>query len=85
MTSDDLTKEQIEQLLKSINPTVGFLGRLERRMEKTQWANNDPVYVATRAARDALQSLSMTLHYLTCEGTKAPASLDAMAKMPPTK
>ena len=46
MSSDELTKDQIEQLLKSINPTVGFLGRLERRMEKTQWKNDDPVHEA---------------------------------------
>jgi hypothetical protein len=75
-----LTKVQLQQLHDAIAPTVGYLGRLERRMEKTQWKHDDPLYVAVREARDVLYALSMHIHYLAC-GVKSPKRLGAKMRV----
>jgi len=76
MSSDDLTKDQAQKLHESIRPSVNFLYRLERRMEKARFKNDDPFYVAVRKAYDALHALSMKLHYMTCDGVGRPRKDD---------
>ena len=79
MTSDDLTKSQAKQLRATLAPMLNFLYRLERRMEK-KFKGNDPLYRDVQRAYDAMQALSMSLHYLKCDGTGSPTSFGAKMK-----
>jgi hypothetical protein len=68
MNQDDISKEQAEQLIKTVGPMVNFLYRLERRMEKKQFPVDDSLFVAVRHAYDEVHKLWIKLHYMTSEG-----------------
>ena len=77
MDSLKLRPWQARKIAATLQPTVGYLSRLQRRMELTGFPPDDPLYVATVRARRAAQSLLVDLHYLSCEsgvGRKAPES-----------
>ena len=52
---------------EKLQPALGYLSRLQRRMELTGFPPDDPLYLLTRDARGTLQDLLMKLHYLSCE------------------
>jgi hypothetical protein len=55
------------KIRKALEPALGYLTRLQRRMELTGFPPNDPLYLATRTAQRALESLLIDLHYRSCE------------------
>jgi hypothetical protein len=45
-----------------------YVGRLRDRMEKRAFPKDDELYRLVVQAHDDIHRLSVTLHYLTCEG-----------------
>lgn len=68
MDSRDLTPDQARKLWEQIGPQLRYLGRLRRRMEVRGFLPNDKLRQLVEKAYDATHQLSMSLHYLSCEG-----------------
>jgi hypothetical protein len=68
MDSDDLQPWQIERIQKALQPKLEYLTRLKSRMETVGFVANDPLYRLVKDARDAVQSLYVEIHYLSCNG-----------------
>jgi hypothetical protein len=68
MNSKDFTREQAQQIRESLLPALGYLSRLKQRMDQTRFPSDDPVYRDVLKAQEAMQGLTMRLHYLTCSG-----------------
>lgn len=66
MQQGDLKDWQAKRLHEALGPTVGYLSRLQARMEKRGFPPNDPLFQLVGKARDAMQHLCMELHYLSC-------------------
>ena len=62
---------QIERIHQTIGPALGYLFRLRRRMEQTL-VPKDPLFLLVCHAYDAMHTLSVDLHYRTCEGVGRP-------------
>lgn len=62
----ELTTEQAKQVAARVHDEVGYLNRLIRRMELRNMRIDDPVYLETLAARDAVHKLWVHLHYYSC-------------------
>ena len=71
MTSNDLTREQIEALLASVRRQLSYLGKLRDRMNQRGFPPDDPLYVAATGAFNAVHALGVELHYLTCPAATA--------------
>jgi hypothetical protein len=54
------------ELSKAVGPKYGYLVRLRRRMELAHMTL-DPLYKVVSQAEDAMQTLSVLLHYRSCE------------------
>ncbi len=67
MTSDDLTRDQVQQIRDSLAPSLGYLSRLLARMEQ-EFPADDALLARVRMARNAMQDLAMALHYQGCSG-----------------
>jgi len=67
---------QIKRIHQTIGPALGYLFRLRRRMEQT-FDRRDPLFLLVCQAYDALHSLSVDLHYRSCEGVGPPPELRA--------
>jgi hypothetical protein len=67
MNSNQLRPWQARKIRKALQPALGYLARLQRRMELTGFPPNDPLYVATVKAQKALERLLIDLHYRSCE------------------
>ena len=73
MRSEDLEKWQVERVQKSITQSVRYFNALRDRVEKN-FAPSDELYIKVVKASDALHSLVVTLHYLSCShGVGKPA------------
>ena len=68
MNRNKLNPWQARKMIEKLQPALGYLSRMQRRMELTGFPPNDRLYVATVQARNSLQSLLVDLHYLSCEG-----------------
>ncbi len=66
MNSDDLTPAQAERLKAVLGRHLRFLNRLVTRMQQLQFPLDDPLWVATVAARDKAQDLLTAAHYSSC-------------------
>jgi hypothetical protein len=66
MQSDDLTKNQARALKNKLQPMLGYLNRLKRRMIRKGFPPDDPLLAATRRAEDAMHALHVETHYLAC-------------------
>jgi hypothetical protein len=66
MGQNDLTREQLERLRRTLFPTVNLLSQLERRMTRLGFLADDPLYVAVVKAQSAAQELYVSVHYLGC-------------------
>ena len=64
MDSTSLTEQQAELLRNRIGTMLGYVGRLQRRMQLLGWPSSDPLYQNVRAAEDALHDLHVRLIYL---------------------
>jgi hypothetical protein len=72
MDSNDLTKDQTEQLLARIWPMLRYLKRLRDRMERRSFPKEDKLYRLVARIHDDVHHLSVSLHYLTCNGVGRP-------------
>jgi hypothetical protein len=68
MTRDDIQPAQAAAIRKIVWPMLGYLTRLQQRMEKVGFTLNDPLYQSVKKARESVFDLSMDLHYLSCTG-----------------
>ena len=69
---DAITKAQAKALSKALYPHVNYLSRLRKRMEVVGFLPNDKLYLLVRKAHDALDELSIAVHYLSCDGVGSP-------------
>ena len=66
MQCDDLTPDQARALKNKLQPMLGYLNRLKHRMRRRGFLANDRLLAAATRAEDALHSLHVEVHYLTC-------------------
>jgi len=67
MNCSELTYEQAEKIKATLNPTLDYLNRLRRRMDKRGFPPSDPLLRAVIEAVDAMHELMVDLHYLSCD------------------
>src|SRR5262249_7692802 len=67
MDSTQLQPWQARRIRDALRPALGYLSRLQRRMELTGFPPGDPLYLATVRAQRAMQDLLVELHYLSCQ------------------
>jgi hypothetical protein len=67
MDSDELTTEQADRIHKSLFRLANYLSRVVKRMERTGFPPDDPLFKSARRAYDAVCSFCMDLHYLSCK------------------
>jgi hypothetical protein len=67
MDSSNLTMEQAAQMHKSLFRLANYLSRMVKRMERTGFPPNDPLFKSASRAYDAVCSVCMDLHYLSCK------------------
>jgi hypothetical protein len=65
--STNLTTDQAAILRQQAGDSLADLQRLRRRMARLHFPHRDPLYAATVNACNAMQHLTMTAHYLSCE------------------
>lgn len=73
MDSNDLTKDQAEQLLARVWPMLRYVKQLRDRMERRSFPKEDQLYRLVARIHDDMHQLSVTLHYLTCDGVGRPS------------
>ena len=61
-----ITREQAAKLFDQLFPHANYLIRLRERASK-KLSLEDPLYKAIAKAQDAIQSLCVEVHYLSCE------------------
>lgn len=61
----DLTADQARTVFAAIQPTLGFLNQLERRLAELGFPPNGGYVQRVEAARDALHDLTVATHYLS--------------------
>ena len=66
MRSDDLTRDQAQALKNKLQPMLGYLSRLKRRMVRRGFPPDDPLLLADCQAEDAMHALHVKVHYLSC-------------------
>jgi len=66
MTSDDLTKQQAVAINDKVRPMLNYLYRLRTRMEQQAFPQDDALMAAVCRAYDAMHTLNVHSHYLTC-------------------
>jgi hypothetical protein len=77
MDSSNLTTEQADQMHKSLFRLANYLSRVVRRMERTGFPPHDPLFKSASRAYDAVCSLCMDLHYMSCKsGVGRPPAQD---------
>ena len=75
MERDDIKKWQAAMVAKSLQPGLNYLFRLRARMEKAGFLPGDPYFVLVSAAYNAVHSLWVQTHYLSCEGAGRASNL----------
>ncbi len=70
MNSKDLTAEQLSKIAGQINLAHWYLAKLERRMEAEKFPKDDRIYQAVIKSHDAVQELSVLLHYAEWEARR---------------
>ena len=66
--SKEVTREQAKQIAASLGPMLGYLTRLQRRMDTNGFEQDDRLYRLVSNAQDALHSLWVHTHYMSCDG-----------------
>ena len=61
--SEDLTIDQAKAIRQSLQGSLSFLNRLQRRMEKAGFPAYDPLFLRVQKAYDAMHALCVDLHY----------------------
>jgi len=68
MDSHDLTPEQLHALTERLVATLGYLSRLQARMEHEGFPPRDRLFRATCEAQASMQALVCELRALSCPG-----------------
>ena len=68
MRSHDLTAEQNRALAKRVQPLLGYLTRLQMRMDAEAFPADDSLLLLVRRAQAAVEALHVELHYRSCDG-----------------
>ena len=68
MDADDLTTEQAARIREALVPSFGYLTKLCRRMEQTEFTPDDKLYRLAGEAQNAMHHLCVELHYRSCSG-----------------
>ena len=63
---DDLTAAQSRALKNKLQPMLGYLNRLVRRMNHRGFPPGDRLLTAVSRVEDAVHSLHVETHYLSC-------------------
>ena len=66
MRESDLTPEQANILRERVRGMLAYFHKLRRRMEQRRFPPNDPLWLQVDAAYQALFTLHVSLHYLSC-------------------
>jgi hypothetical protein len=67
ITARTLTRAQAEKIKDRIDPTTEYICKLCARMNKVGCPDGDSFRIALERAHDAMRSLSMELHYISCK------------------
>ena len=70
MESADLTLAQSQSMLTAVRRQLDYLDRLRRRMDATGFPPTDLLYQSTLRAFNAMQELSVRLHYVSSQRTR---------------
>lgn len=70
MDSRDLDAQQAQRIVYQLRPSVWYLHRLQKRMERRGFPGNDPLYRKVLETQDKLSQLVVELHYLSVDPTK---------------
>ena len=68
MESRDVERWQAAQIRESLQPSLRYLGRLQKRMEEVGFLPSDRLLTLVREAYNSMHHLSVELHYLSCKG-----------------
>ena len=68
MQSHDLSHEQARALKTRLQPMLGYLGRLKRRMVRRSFPPDDLLLNAAVRAENDMHALCVEVHYLSCDG-----------------
>lgn len=76
MNRHDLSKEQCQKMHDALAPTLGYLSKLQRRIDDERFPQDDALRRDVADAHAAMMKLTMQLHYLTCGnvGQRVPAN-----------
>jgi hypothetical protein len=69
MQSDDLTRDQARALKNKLQPMLGYLTRLRKRMARRGFQQDDELLQAVQKAEMAMHELHVATHYLACGDT----------------
>lgn len=83
MDSSHIRPWQARRMNEMVRPILGYLSRLQRRMEKRRFPPGDPLYKLVCTAYDAIHGLHIWLHYRSCEGNKAFGPKNELRDRPP--
>lgn len=70
MDSHDVTTAQCERIIEELRPSVWYLHRLQKRMERRGFPGSDKLYRKVLDAQAKLGELIVELHYLSCDPEK---------------
>lgn len=77
MRSDDLTRDQARAIKNKIQPMLGYLSRLKRRMIFKGFPPDDGLLQAVCRAESAMHELHVAAHYLSCGDTAGGRPVDS--------
>ena len=66
MQADDLTRDQARALKNKLQPMLGYLSRLKRRMSYRGFLHDDELMQAVVRAEAAMHELHILVHYISC-------------------
>jgi hypothetical protein len=69
MRSEDLTRDQARALKNKLQPMLGYLSRLKKRMVYKGFTHDDELLQAVCHAEMAMHELHIAAHYLACGDT----------------
>jgi hypothetical protein len=66
MKSEDLTRDQARALKNKLQPMLGYLNRLKKRMTYRGFPPDDELLQLVRQAELSMHKLHVATHYLAC-------------------
>jgi hypothetical protein len=73
VNSNDITREQAEEVGRSVGRSLAYFGKLRRHMEQAGFPSDDPLLQLVTAAFDAVHHLRVDLHYRACGVDRGPS------------